>query len=102
MSFHKILPSLVISFDRMYPSSNNKTLNARLLARVITGWAGNDEIQNDQRESKHGFLFCGNYILKYWWVIKTCYNNGQKEGFSQTDITRTGIISISYNEMFEA
>jgi hypothetical protein len=28
--------------------------------------AGNDEIQNVQRESKHGFLFCGNYILKYW------------------------------------
>jgi hypothetical protein len=23
--------------------------------------AGNDEIQNVQRESKHGFLFCGNY-----------------------------------------
>jgi hypothetical protein len=30
-------------------------------------------------QSKHGFLFCGNYILKYWWVIKACYNNGQKE-----------------------
>jgi hypothetical protein len=29
--------------------------------------------------SKHGFLFCGNYILKYWKVMKTCYNNGQKE-----------------------
>jgi hypothetical protein len=28
--------------------------------------AENDEIQNVQRESKHGFLFCGNYILKYW------------------------------------
>jgi hypothetical protein len=28
--------------------------------------ADNDEIQNVQRESKHGFLFCGNYILKYW------------------------------------
>ena len=28
--------------------------------------AGNDEIQNVQSESKHGFLFCGNYILKYW------------------------------------
>ena len=27
---------------------------------------GNDELQNVQRESKHGFLFCGNYILKYW------------------------------------
>jgi hypothetical protein len=26
----------------------------------------NDEIQNIQRESKYGFLFCGNYILKYW------------------------------------
>jgi hypothetical protein len=26
----------------------------------------NDEIQNVQRESKYGFLFCGNYILKYW------------------------------------
>jgi hypothetical protein len=31
------------------------------------------------RENKHGFLFCGNYILKYWLVIKTCYNSGQKE-----------------------
>ena len=28
--------------------------------------AGNEEIQNVQRESKHGFLFCGNYFLKYW------------------------------------
>jgi hypothetical protein len=28
--------------------------------------ARNDEIQNVQRESKYGFLFCGNYILKYW------------------------------------
>ena len=27
---------------------------------------GNDEFQNVQRESKHGFLYCGNYILKYW------------------------------------
>ena len=27
---------------------------------------GNDEFQNVQREIKHGFLFCGNYILKYW------------------------------------
>jgi hypothetical protein len=114
--------------------------------------AGNDEIQNVQRESKHGFLFCGNYILKYWYVIKACYNNGQKErlcliidlrleclhqrvvrntifrkappsvvsGYgkrsinlnnvvatfekhiflSQTDLTRTGIISNSYNEIF--
>jgi hypothetical protein len=70
-------------------------------------------------------------------VIKTCYNNGQKErlcliidkalpsvvsGYdkrlinlnkvvatfekhiflSQTDLTRTGIISNSYNEVFEA
>jgi hypothetical protein len=30
--------------------------------------AGNDEIQNVQRESKRGFLFCGNYILKYWYM----------------------------------
>jgi hypothetical protein len=108
------------------PSSNNKTLNARLLARVITGchytfskygkhsnrnysaiqgsendrvvtigkhsrlnrqiWyqhlnseAGNDEIQNFQvaKFEKHIFL-------------------------SQTDLTRTGIISNCYNEMFEA
>ena len=28
---------------------------------------------------KEKILFCGNYILKYWKVIKTCYNNGQKE-----------------------
>ena len=27
----------IISFSRSQPSSNNKTLNARLLARVITG-----------------------------------------------------------------
>ena len=39
----------------------------------------NDEFQNVQRESKPGFLFCGNYILKYWEVITTCYNSGQRE-----------------------
>jgi hypothetical protein len=61
--------------------------------------AGNDEIENIQRESKHGFLFCGNYILKYWKVVATF----EKHIFlSQTDLTRTGIISNSYNEMFEA
>jgi hypothetical protein len=32
--------------------------------------AGNDEIQNVQRENKHGFLFCGNYILKYWYICR--------------------------------
>jgi hypothetical protein len=63
----------------LWHSSNNKTLNARLLARCNHSrlnrqiWyrhpnseAGNDEIQNVQSKSKHGFLFCGNYILKYW------------------------------------
>jgi hypothetical protein len=29
----------------------------------LTRKAGNDEIQNF---SKRRFLFCGNYILKYW------------------------------------
>jgi hypothetical protein len=50
------------------------------------------------REKQHGHLFCGNYILKYK-VVATF----EKHTFlSQTDLTRTGIISNSYNEMFEA
>jgi hypothetical protein len=35
-------------------------------AKVRPEMTTNDEIQNVQRESKYGFLFCGNYILKYW------------------------------------
>ena len=34
----KIMLSVLLRYtDSDYPSSNNKTLNARLLARVITG-----------------------------------------------------------------
>ena len=40
--------------------------NRQIWYRHPNSEAGNDEIQNVQRESKHGFLFCGNYILKYW------------------------------------
>jgi hypothetical protein len=40
--------------------------NRQIWYRHTNSEAGNDEIQNFQRESKHGFLFCGNYILKYW------------------------------------
>jgi hypothetical protein len=39
--------------------------NRQIWYRHPNSEAGNDEIQNVQRESKHGFLFCGNYILKY-------------------------------------
>jgi hypothetical protein len=37
-----------------------------IIKRHPNSEAENDEIQNVQRESKHGFLFCGNYFLKYW------------------------------------
>ena len=40
--------------------------NRQIWYRHPNSEARNDEIQNVQRESKHGFLFCGNYILKYW------------------------------------
>jgi hypothetical protein len=61
-------------------------------------------------ESKHGFLFCGNYILKYvsGYGKRSINLNKVVATFethiflSQTDLTRTGIISNSYNEMFEA
>jgi hypothetical protein len=36
--------------------------NRQIWYRHPNSEAGNDEIQNVQRESKHGFLF----ILKYW------------------------------------
>ena len=39
--------------------------NRQIWYRHPNSEAGNDEIQNVQIESKHGFLFCGNYILKY-------------------------------------
>jgi hypothetical protein len=38
-------------------------LNRQIWYRHPNSEAGYDEIQNVQR---HGFLFCGNYILKYW------------------------------------
>ena len=40
--------------------------NRQIWYRRPNSEAGNDEIQNVQSESKNGFLFCGNYILKYW------------------------------------
>jgi hypothetical protein len=51
--FRKALPSVVSGYGKRSIKLN----------KVV---ATNDEIQNVQRESKHGFLFCGNYILKYW------------------------------------
>jgi hypothetical protein len=50
--FRKAPPSVVSGYDKRLINLNKV--------------AGNDEIQNVQSESKHGFLFCGNYILKYW------------------------------------
>jgi hypothetical protein len=63
--------------------------------------------------SKHGFLFCGNYKKAPPSVVsgyeKRSINLNkvvatfEKHIFlSQTDLTRTGIISNSYNETFEA
>ena len=40
--------------------------NRQICYRHPNSETGNDEIQNVQKESKHGFLFCGNSILKYW------------------------------------
>jgi hypothetical protein len=36
--------------------------------------------------SKHGFLFCGNYILKYWKVIKTQTLSHRNVPYSRHDI----------------
>ena len=49
-----------------YYDVNIHASNRQIWYRHPNSEAGNDEIQNVQRESKHGFLFCGNYILKYW------------------------------------
>ena len=35
--------------------------NLQIWYRNLNSEAGNEKIQNVQRESKHGFLFCGNY-----------------------------------------
>jgi hypothetical protein len=54
--FRKAPPSVVSGYGERSINFNN----------AVATLAGNDEIQNIQKESKHGFLFCGNYILKYW------------------------------------
>ena len=51
---------------RVVTIGKHSRLNRQIWYRHPNSEAGNDEIQNVQRESKHGFLFCGNYILKYW------------------------------------
>jgi hypothetical protein len=71
---------------------NHSRLNRHIWYRHPNSEAGNDEIQNVQSKSKHGFLFCDKVVATF-----------EKHIFlSQTDLTRTGIISNSYNEMFEA
>jgi hypothetical protein len=56
--FRKAPPSVVSGYDKQ--SINLNKVVATFEKHI------NDEIQNVQSESKHGFLFCGNYILKYW------------------------------------
>jgi hypothetical protein len=58
--FRKAPPSVVSGYEKRSINLN------KIVAIFEKHEAGNDEIQNVQRESKHGFLFCGNYILKYW------------------------------------
>jgi hypothetical protein len=48
---------------RVATIGKHSRLNRQIWYRHPNSEAGNDEIQNFQR---HGFLFCGNYILKYW------------------------------------
>ena len=60
-----------ISYDAYYGWCKHSCLKLPNMVstskwRKYQSETGNDEIQNVQRESKHGFLFCGNYILKYW------------------------------------
>ena len=55
------LTTMLTTADR-----EHSRLNRQIWYRHPNREAGNDEIQNVQSESKHGFLFCGNYILKYW------------------------------------
>jgi hypothetical protein len=57
---------LQLDLDNMYfllhADVNIHASNCQIWYRHPNSEAGNDEIQNIQRESKHGFLFCGNYI----------------------------------------
>jgi hypothetical protein len=69
--FRKAPPSVVSGYDKR--SINLNKVVATFEKHIFLIWyrhpnseAGNDAIQNVQSESKHGFLFCGNYILKYW------------------------------------
>jgi hypothetical protein len=57
--FRKAPPSVVSGYGE-------RSLNLVSTSKVRPEMTTNDGIQNVQRESKHGFIFCGNYILKYW------------------------------------
>jgi hypothetical protein len=65
--FRKAPPSVVSGYGKRSINLNKVVATfSQIWYRHPNSEAGNDEIQNVQRESKHGFLFCGNYILKYW------------------------------------
>jgi hypothetical protein len=55
--------NMVFLTTRRDADVNIHASNRQIWYRHPNSEAGNDEIQNVQR---HGFLFCGNYILKYW------------------------------------
>jgi hypothetical protein len=72
---------------RVVTIGKHSRLNRQIWYRHPNSEAGNDEIQNFQRED---FYF-------------EAVANFEKHIFlSQTDLSRTGIISNCYNEIFEA
>jgi hypothetical protein len=60
------LNKVVATFEKHIFLSQTDLTRTRIISNSYNEMAGNDEIQNVKKESKHGFLFCGNYILKYW------------------------------------
>jgi hypothetical protein len=60
------LNKVVATFEKHIFLSQTDLTRTGIISNSYNEMFGNDEIQNVQRESKHGFLFCGNYILKYW------------------------------------
>jgi hypothetical protein len=105
----------------LYSSSNNKTLNARLLARVITSWCNipivttrpfslpcylqdseNDRVVTIGKHSRLNRQIWYRHLNSEAGNDKVVANFEKHTFLSQTDLTRTGIISNCYNEMFEA
>jgi hypothetical protein len=57
------LSTIITSFYSALTEEEEEEEEEEIWHRHPNSEAGNDEIQNVQKESKHGFLFCGNYTF---------------------------------------